>query len=90
MEISPDMQSLLEKLDGLELTEGERASFGQLMGLEDDGEVEGFAHQMVNRTVQGFNTGVGLDYGEYLVDDTFQRRVAIAGGTRVVDHKADD
>ncbi len=65
MDITQDVQSLLEKLDGLELTEGERAVFGRLLGLEDDEEVEGFSFDKIAfefaPTVQGFNTGKKLD-----------------------------
>ena len=90
MEITPDMQSLLEKLDALDLTEGERTAFGQLIGVEGD-EVEGFLEIEQTATyglrVQGFNTGIVME-----------KMVVMGGATprgdlgrgRVVDHKADD
>ncbi|MFN3218733.1 MAG: hypothetical protein ACE367_19740 [Acidimicrobiales bacterium] len=79
------MESLLEKLDALELTEGERAAFGQLLGVaEQSDEVEGFAGVagMGAIRVQGFN-----------LFDTFPTSIGTRAGRTgqgVVDHKADD
>jgi hypothetical protein len=76
------MESLLEKLEALELTEGERAAFGQLLGVgEQPDDVEGFAG-MAGIRVQGFN-----------LFDTFPTSIGarpVRPGHGVVDHKADD
>ena len=64
MDITSDMQSLFEKFDAMELTEGERTAFGHLFGVGDDDEVEGFVYlkyELKNVAAQGFimNIGVG-------------------------------
>ena len=65
-----------------ELTEGERAAFGQLLGVaEESDDVEGFAAVGAIR-VQGFN-----------LIDTFPTSVSSRigrTGEGVVDHKSDD
>lgn len=82
MAFTDDMKTLLAKLDALELTEGERLAFGELLRVGDEAdEVEGFADRQMIR-VQGFN-----------LFDTFP--IAVTGrldrpATGVVDHKADD
>lgn len=82
MAFTDDMKTLLAKLDTLELTEGERLAFGELLGVGGEAdEVEGFADRQMIR-VQGFN-----------LFDTFP--IAVTGRpdrpvTGVVDHKADD
>lgn len=82
MAISAEMESLLEKLEALELTEGERAAFGQLLGVaQQSDDVEGFAG-IAGIRVQGFN-----------LIDTFPTSIGTRPGRTgqgVVDHKADD
>lgn len=84
MDLTPDMQSLLKKLDALDLTEGERTAFGQL--LLGDEDVEGFTYQKIAMTVQGFNLGVVLEKNSFKNSDGILAEV----DRRVVDHKADD
>jgi hypothetical protein len=80
MDITTEMKSLLEKLDAIDLTEGERTAFGQLLGLEADADPEtaGFTYQKITWTVQGFNLGVVLERARQPVPRS------------VVDHKGDD
>jgi hypothetical protein len=86
MDVTHEMQSLLEKLDALELTEAERTAFGQLLGVEgaeEVADVEGFASlkDAARVNVQGFNLGVVLE-----------RNLVLGKGPvpTVVDHKSDD
>lgn len=76
MEITQAQRSLFEKIDSLELTDGERAAFGELLGVDAASEVEAFGYDGPPKIiVQGFDLGF-----------TLQRQFSLG----VVDHKSDD
>ena len=94
MDLSPEMQSLLTKLDALDLTEGERSEFGRLLGVgtgDEAHEVEGFG-AMASPTSPGAGRR-GITVQGFNLFDTFPIHVVAPGskpGSGVVDHKSED
>lgn len=94
MDLSPEMQSLLNKLDALDLTEGERSEFGRLLGVgvgDEADEVEGFG-AMASPTSPGAGRR-GITVQGFNLIDTFPIHIVAPGskpGSGVVDHKSED